>query len=99
MILRLKPARRARPGRRRAVAAAVAEAELIHGRIDKRSGAFFVESEHVAVEFPAHEALVVWHLLKQAFDGKFLESPVGGRGPRRSARRRPGAGARARARR
>lgn len=96
MILRLKEARKDRQGRTRAVVAGTAEDALTHGRIDKRSGAFYVESEHLVFEFPADEAIVVWELLKQAFDGKFLEAPVGT--PRRHDPRRRRAGARRRRR-
>jgi hypothetical protein len=66
---------------------------LIHGRIDKRSGAFYVESAHLMVEFSAPEAVAVWELLRAAFDGKFLRVPAGrddhlGPGHRRKATRR-----------
>ena len=86
MILRLKEARKGRSGRKRVVVTETADDALLHGRIDKRSGAFYVESWHLMVEFLAHEAIVVWELLKQAFEGKFLGPPVGRprhRGPRK----------------
>ena len=90
MILRLKEARKGRCGRKRIVVAGTAEDALLHGRIDKRSGAFYVESEHLVFEFPAHEAVIVWELLKQAFTGKFIEAPA--EKPRRHDARRRGAG-------
>lgn len=77
MILRFKEARKGRSGRKRAVVTEIAADALLHGRIDTRSGAFYVESEYLVFEFPAHEAVVVWELLKQAFDGKFIETPAG----------------------
>jgi hypothetical protein len=77
MILRLKEARRGRSGRKRIVVTGTAEDALLHGRIAKRSGAFYVESEHLVVEFPAHEAVAVWELLKQAFKGRFIEASAG----------------------
>jgi hypothetical protein len=86
MILRLKEVRKDRSGRTRVVVGRTADDELLHGRIDKRSGAFYLESEHLVFGFPAHEALVVWELLKQAFDGKFLEA-TSERGPRHGAPR------------
>jgi hypothetical protein len=95
LILRLKEARKGRSGRKRVVVTETAEDALLHGRIDKRSGAFSVEGGHLMVDFPAHEAIVVWELLKQAFEGKFLGVPVGaphGRAPRKRrvpSRRRP----------
>jgi hypothetical protein len=88
LILRLKEARKGRSGRKRVVVTETAEDALLHGRIDKRSGAFSVEGGHLMVEFPAHEAVVVWELLKQAFEGKFLAAPIG-RSGRRRARRVP----------
>jgi hypothetical protein len=77
MILRLKEARSGRSGRTRIVVTRTARDALLHGRIDKRSGAFYVESEHLVVEFPAREAVAVWELLKQAFRGRFIEATVG----------------------
>lgn len=92
MILRFKDARKGRSGRKRVVATEIGADALLHGRIDTRSGAFYVESEHLVFEFPAHEAVVVWELLKQAFDGKFIETPAGKVRHRAARRRRVGTG-------
>jgi len=92
MILRLKEPRKDRSGRKRVGVTEIAADALLHGRIDKRSGAFYVESEHLVFEFPAHEAVVVWELLKQAFDGKFIEAPAGKARHRAARRRRVGTG-------
>jgi hypothetical protein len=77
VILRFKEARKGRSGGKRVVVTETVEDALLHGRIDKRSGAFYVESGHLMVEFPAHEAAVVWELLTRAFEGKLLRVSVG----------------------
>jgi hypothetical protein len=96
MILRFKEARKGRSGRKRVVATEIAADALLHGRIDTRSGAFHVEGEHLVFEFLAHEAVVVWELLKQAFDGKFIEAPAGKVRHHDARRRRVGTGHRRR---
>ena len=75
MILRLKEARKGKSGGKRVVVTETAEDAMVHGRIHKRSGAFYVESEHLVVEFPADEAVVVWKLLEQVFGAQLRETP------------------------
>ena len=94
MIVQFKDVRPDRLGRSRIYRSGIVEDAVLGGRLNERSGTVSVECELIAVEFPAREAVIVWKLLKKAFDRGLLTAARGqpGRGAgrgRAGRRRRP----------